>query len=125
MNSIRRTFFFFLAGGTGFLVYLCLSNAMHYLFRVDEVVSALIATLLSALPTFWMQHRLTFQSHMPKRKALPRYAVLQLGNAALISGLTALGGKLGEPAFVAFPLAGITGAFISYFVQSKFIFHAS
>jgi putative flippase GtrA len=98
---------------------------MHYLLRIDEAFSALIATLLSALPTFWMQHQLTFQSYTPKRKALPRYAILQLGNAALISGLTALGGKLGVPAFLSFPLAGITGAIVSYFIQSKFIFHAS
>lgn len=122
MKNMRRTFFFLLAGGTGFLMYLGISNAMHYLFHASEVVSAAVGTLLPVPPTFWMQRKFTFQSDAPKRHALPRYAVLQLGNAVLISGLSALGGKMGQPAVLVFLIAGITGTFISYFVQLKIVF---
>jgi len=123
-GGARKTFFFLLAGGTGFLLYLCISMVLHYVFRVGEVVSAIFGTLLPILPTFWMQRRLTFQSDAPKRQALPRYAVLQLGNAVLVSGLTALGTQIELPGALIFLVAGITGALISYFVQSKLVFHA-
>lgn len=119
----RKTFFFLLAGGTGFLLYLCISMALHYVFHVSEVVSALLGTLLPIPPTFWMQRKLTFQSDAPKRQALPRYALLQLGNAAFVSGLTALGTRMGLQGALIFVIAGITGALISYVVQSKLVFH--
>ncbi|AGG89167.1 MULTISPECIES: GtrA family protein [Pseudomonadota] len=122
-DGVRRTFFFLLAGGTGFLLYFCISMVLHYGFRVGEVVSAIFGTLLPIPPTFWMQRRLTFQSDTPKRQALPRYAVLQLGNAAVVSGLTALGTKMGLSGGLIFLIAGVTGALISYVVQSKLVFH--
>lgn len=123
-EGVRRTFFFFLAGGTGFLLYLCISMVLHYVFHVGEVVSAICGTLLPIPPTFWMQRRLTFQSDAPKRQALPRYAALQLGNAALVSGLTAWGTTMGLSGGLIFLIAGITGALISYVVQSKLVFHS-
>jgi putative flippase GtrA len=121
-NGFRKAFFFLLAGGTGFLLYLCISNGMHYVFHVREVVSAIVATLLSALPTFWMQRRLTFRSDRPKRKSLPLYVLLQVGNAALIGVLTSAGVRMGLPGAVIFFIAGIAGALTSYAVQAKFIF---
>ena len=89
-NGLRRAFFFLLAGGTGFALYLCISNAMHYLIHVGETPSAIVGALLPVLPTFWMQRRFTFNSNYPKRKAFPRYVILQVANAVLIGGLTAL-----------------------------------
>jgi len=121
-NGFRKAFFFLLAGGTGFALYLCISNGMHYLLHVAEVPSAVVGTLLPVLPTFLMQRRLTFNSNGPKRKALSRYVMLQVGNAALIGGLTALGTRLGMPGAVVFFVAGIIGIFVSYVVQAKFIF---
>lgn len=121
-KGLRKAFFFVLAGGTGFLLYLCMSNGMHYVFHVREVVSAVVATLVSALPTFWMQQRWTFNSNRPTRKALPLYVLLQFSNAALIGVLTAAGVRIGLPGAVVFFIAGIAGALVSYAVQAKLIF---
>ena len=121
-NGFRKAFFFLLAGGTGFSLYLCISNGMHYVFHVTEVASAVVATLLSALPTFWMQRRLTFKSDQPKRKSFPLYVLLQVGNAALIGVLTAVGVRIGLPGAVVFFIAGIAGALVSYAVQATLIF---
>jgi len=77
---------------------------------------------LSALPTFWMQRRLTFKSDQPKRKSFPLYVLLQVGNAALIGVLTAVGVRIGLPGAVVFFIAGIAGALVSYAVQATLIF---
>lgn len=121
-NGLRRAFFFLLAGGTGFALYLCISNAMHYLIHVGETPSAIVGALLPVLPTFWMQRRFTFNSNYPKRKAFPRYVILQVANAVLIGGLTALGKHLGMPAAAVFFVAGIVGTLVSYVVQAKLVF---
>lgn len=123
-SGFRRVFFFLLAGGTGFLLYLGISNALHYLLQVNEVTSAVAGTILPVLPTFWMQRRLTFNSKRPKRKAFPRYALLQLGNAVLIGSLTAVGARLGMPGAVVFLVAGLVGVVVSYVVQAKLVFPA-
>jgi Predicted membrane protein len=122
IEQYRRAFFFLLAGGTGFLLYLAISNAMHYLWDVGEVASAVVATLLPILPTFFMQRRLTFRSVGLKRRSFPRYVMLQLGNAALIGTLTAVANGLGWPAAVAFLLAGGVGMFVSYALQVTLVF---
>lgn len=121
-SSVRRAFFFLLAGGVGFGLYLCVSNGMHYLLHVSEVPSAIVGTLLPVPPTFWMQRRLTFKSNGPKRKALPRYVLLQVGNAILIGGLTAFGAHLAVPSVVVFFVAGAIGTLVSYVVQSRLVF---
>lgn len=123
-SGVRRLFFFLLAGGTGFVLYLGISNALHYLLKVDEVTSAVVGTILPVLPTFWMQRNLTFNSERPKHQALPRYAILQLGNAALIGGMTAVGADLGMPGAIVFLVAGALGTLISYGVQAKLVFPA-
>jgi putative flippase GtrA len=121
-NGFRKAFFFLLAGGTGFVLYLCISNVMHYLFHVREVPSAIAGTLLPVFPTFWMQRRLTFDSNIPKRTALPRYTLLQVGNAILIGGLTSAGAALELPGAVVFFVAGLIGVLVSYVVQAKLVF---
>lgn len=122
VERARKVFYFALAGGTGFLIYLCVSNFMHYVMHVSEVTSAITATLLPIPPTFWMQRRLTFRNYVPKRRSFPRYALLQLCNAALIGGLTEAGVRLAWPAAMSFIVAGATGVIISYFVQAKVVF---
>lgn len=123
VEKVRRALYFVLAGGTGFLLYLSVSNVMHYGLHVGEVTSAVIATLLPIPPTFWMQRRLTFRSYAPKRRSFSLYALLQFCNAALIGGLTAIGRNLGWPAAMVFVVAGAIGVVISYFVQARVIFH--
>ncbi len=121
-SVFRRIFFFLLAGGTGFLLYLGISNALHYLLHVGEVASAVAGAVLPVLPTFWMQRRFTFNSSRSKRQAFPRYALLQLGNAVVIGILTAVGARLGLPGGVVFLVAGIVGVVISYVVQARLVF---
>ncbi len=125
MNSVekvRKAFYFLLAGCTGFLLYLCVSNVMHYALHVGEVTSAFTATLLPIPPTFWMQRRLTFRSSAPKGRSFSLYALLQLCNAVLIASLTAVGKYLGWPAAMVFIVAGAIGVAISYVVQARVIF---
>lgn len=121
-TRIRRMLYFFLAGGTGFALYLVASNTLHYVAGLNEVPSAIVGTLLPIIPTFWMQRSLTFKSVAPQRRSLPRYTLLQVGNALLIGGLSALGAKLAFPAAVTFCLAGAIGTAISYIVQAKVVF---
>lgn len=120
--NIRRLFYFLLAGGTGFALYLVISNALHYGVGLDEVPSAVAGTLLSILPTFWMQRHLTFRSIAPRRRSLPRYALLQVANALLIGALSALGPRLDLPAVATFCAAGAIGTVVSYIVQAKVVF---
>lgn len=122
---MRRGFWFLVAGGTGFLLYLAISNGLHYLLHVAAVPSAIAGTLLPVLPTFWMQRRLTFRSDRSKRTALPMYALLQVGNAALVGVLTALGTRLDLPGVVVFFVAGVVSALVSYVVQARVVFPAS
>jgi putative flippase GtrA len=120
--SISRLFYFFLAGGTGFALYLVISNTLHYEVGLAEVPSAVAGTLLSILPTFWMQRHLTFRSVAPHRRSLPRYALLQVFNAMLIGALSALGSRLDLPAVATFCVAGVIGTVVSYIVQAKVVF---
>lgn len=122
LECVRRGFWFLATGGIGFLLYLIISATMHYFMHVGPVPSAIAGTLISILPTFWMQRRVTFRSNRSQRQALPRYTLLQVGNAALIGGLTAIGSRMGATAGVVFFFAGAAGALISYFIQSRFIF---
>lgn len=122
---VRRGFWFLVAGGTGFVLYLVISDGLHYLLHVAAVPSAIAGTLLPVLPTFWMQRRLTFRSDRSKRTALPMYALLQIGNAALVGAMTALGTRLELPGVVVFFFSGVVGALASYIVQAKIVFPAS
>lgn len=122
---IRRGFWFILAGGTGFLLYLAISNFLHYLLGLGTVPSAVVGTLLPVAPTFWMQRRLTFRSDRSKRTTLPMYALLQVGNAALIGILTAVGARAELPGVVVFLVAGMIGTLVSYVVQAKVVFRSS
>lgn len=120
--NAHRIFFFLLAGGVGFVLYLGISNTLHYILGVNEVVAAVLATLLPIPPTFWMQRRLTFESVSPSRRSLPRYAILQVGNAVLIGVLSAVGVKLHAPAVFTFFIAGVVSVVISYIVQATLVF---
>lgn len=108
------------AGGTGFALYLILSNALHYLLSVPVFPAAVVSTLLPVPVTFWMQRNLTF--HSTRRGGILAYSVLQMGNAAFIGVLSALGGWLQLPAGWTFLVSGGAGAVASYAVQAKFIF---
>lgn len=119
---LKRYGAFLLAGGTGFLIYLALSNALHYLTGLAEGPAALLGTLLSVPPTYLMQRRFTFDSKVSNRAALPRYAALQACNALLIGSISALGAMMALPAYVAFVVAGVSGVLLSYWVQSRLIF---
>lgn len=121
---LRRGFWFFVAGGTGFLLYLAISNFLHYLLGLGPVPSAVTAALLSMVPTFWMQRRLTFRSDRSKRAALPMYALLQLGNTALIGVLTSIGARMDMPSAVVFFIAGLIGSLVSYVVQARIVFRS-
>lgn len=121
---MRRSFWFFVAGGTGFSLYLLISNLLHYLFGFGAVISAVAGTLLPVIPTFWMQRRLTFRSDRSKRAALPMYALLQIGNAALIGALTAMGARTQLPGIVIFFIVGVIGTLISYVVQARVVFRS-
>lgn len=122
---IRRGFWFFLAGGAGFLLYLAISNFLHYLVGLGTVSSAVVGTLLPVAPTFWMQRRFTFRSDRPKRTTLPMYALLQVGNATLIGALTAVGARAELPGVVVFLVAGMIGTLVSYVVQANVVFRSS
>lgn len=121
---LRRWFWFLFAGGTGFALYLLISNTLNYVLGVDAALSAAIGTLLPVLPVFYMQHRLTFRSQRNKRRALPAYALLQVANAAFVAALTSVGVRLGLPEALVFVIAGAMGVVASYIVQSRFIFRA-
>jgi putative flippase GtrA len=121
-EDIRRGLLFLFAGGTGFILYLCISNGLHYIFEVSETSSAIAGTLLPILPTFWMQRRLTFRSEVSSRLAFPRYVMLQVANAGFIIGVTALAAHTKLSGAVVFFIAGATGTLISYIVQLKFVF---
>ncbi|GLQ49270.1 hypothetical protein GCM10010872_07190 [Dyella flava] len=122
---MRRVFFFLVAGGTGFALYLVISYTLHYFFHVGEVISVVAGTLLPILPTFWMQRELTFRSNESHSRSFPRYFALQVCNAGFIAMLTALGKFVGLPAVIVFPLCGLIGAVISYYVQARLIFFAN
>ena len=121
-DRLCRILFFLIAGGTGFALYLIISDTLHYLFHVSEVISAAVGTLLPIFPTFWMQKKFTFRSRDSHKLALPGYFLLQVCNAVLITSLTALGARIGMPGMVIFPLSGVIGAMISYFIQARLIF---
>ncbi len=121
-KSIRHFFYFFLAGGTGFALYLAISDVLHYAAGLNEASSAIVGTLLSIIPTFWMQRSLTFKSVAPQMRSLPRYALLQVGNALLIGALSALGARLALPAVAIFCVAGAIGTVVSYVIQAKIVF---
>lgn len=122
---VRRGFWFLMAGGTGFLLYLAISNCLHYLFGISAVLSAIAGTLLPVLPTFWMQRSLTFRSDRSKRTTLPKYALLQVGNAVMIGSLTAVGARVELPGVIVFLVAGAIGTLVSYVVQAKLVFRSS
>lgn len=122
--NVSRLFYFLLAGGAGFALYLVISDVLHYAIGLDEAPSAVVGTLLPILPTFWMQRHLTFRSVTPRRRSLPRYALLQMANALLIGVLSALGPCLGLPAVATFCAAGAIGTLVSYIVQAKVVFPA-
>ncbi|MCK9516177.1 MAG: GtrA family protein [Ottowia sp.] len=122
---LRRWFWFLFAGGTGFALYLLISNTLNYLLGVNAAVSAAVGTLLPVLPVFYMQHRLTFRSQQRKRKALPAYALLQVANAGFVAALTLVGVRLGLPEALVFVIAGAMGVVASYIVQSRLIFKAA
>jgi putative flippase GtrA len=121
-GNLRRVFFFLIAGGTGFILYLAISNTLHYLFHASEVVSAAIGTVLPILPTFWMQKALTFKSNASQKRSFSRYFALQVCNAAFITSLTALGAKTNIPGVWVFTVSGMVSAIISYHIQSRLIF---
>lgn len=116
----RIAFFFLLSGGTGFALYLLVSNGAHYVFGAPIFLAAAIGTLLPVPVTFWMQRTITFRSN--RRKQLPRYLLLQIANAIFIALLSELGDVLRFPAVVVFVVAGATGVVASYVVQAKVIF---
>ena len=120
----RTTFFFLFAGGTAFLIYLALSNALHYGLGLDETWAALGGAIGAIPPAFLMQKNLTFRSNARTRDALPRYVLLQLFNAAFISTMAHLGARFGIPGAIVFVLAGGAGTLVSYFVQSRLVFRA-
>lgn len=119
---LRRWFWFLFSGGTGFALYLLISNTLSYVFGVNAALSAAVGTLLPVLPVFYMQHRLTFRSQRDKRQALPAYALLQVCNAFFVGGLSALGVRLGLAEAIVFVIAGAMGVVASYLVQSRLIF---
>jgi len=117
-----RYFAFLLVGGTGFLLYLAISNALHYLLGVDESWAAMIGSALPIWPVYQLQRRFTFRGRESNAGSFPAYIALQAGNTLLIGLLSGLGANSPLPGFVVFVIAGLSGVVVSYVVQSKLIF---
>ena len=113
---------FLLVGGTGFLLYLAISNALHYLLDVNESWAAMIGSALPIWPVYQLQRRFTFRGRESNSGSFPAYVALQVSNTLLIGLLSGLGAKSALPGFLVFVLAGISGVVVSYVVQSKLIF---
>jgi putative flippase GtrA len=113
---------FLLVGGFGFVLYLAISNGVHYLFGVEEAWSAVIGSVLPIWPIYQLQRRVTFRQRTARANALPAYAALQAGNAMLVGALSALGSRTSLPGYMIFVLAGVAGVIASYLVQSRLIF---
>lgn len=121
-RRFKRYLLFLFSGGAGFALYLLCSNVLHYVFQVRESYAAGASVVLAVGPTYLLQKYVTFRSSSSSRKAFPKYAGLQLGNAALTAAISGLGAKIALPGYVVFVVAGVAGVLVSYLVQSRFIF---
>lgn len=119
---VRRVFFFLVAGGTGFLLYLLISSALHYVLGVREVYAAVFGALIPVVPTYFMQRNLTFKSSGSVRRSFTRYACLQAINAVLIMALSWVGTIVGLGAMVNFIISGVVSVVVSYVVQDVLVF---
>lgn len=121
-KSSKQLFFFLLSGGAGFAIYYAISNGLYYLLEVPPVMAALLAMVVSVPVSYFMQKNLTFKSHMPSRKAMPRYLMLQALNAFVIGSVTYLCNRFNAPQAINFAVAGVMGVVVSFAIQERIVF---
>ena len=118
----NQTIRFIFAGGVAACIYL----AVIYVFLILGIpswLSALLAYLVAFLIGYTAHKYFTFQSRSSHSTSLPRYAVLQIGSAA-IAALSASGAErvgLTHPLMVSLLSTVFLGT-VSFIASSKWVF---